>query len=72
MNYRGFIITPAGDNAGRWFVRDSSGAVLVSRPSQEACTAWADRYLSYLQLRVERPSWRAVRPPVPTTTTGKE
>ena len=67
MMYREFHISPER-NTTRWQIRDPQGAYLVTRPTQQACAAWVDRYCDYLEKRASdpatataRPSWRSHR-----------
>lgn len=68
MNYRDFKITPERHTT-RWQIRDPEGAYLVTRPTQQACAAWIDRYCAYLDQRssdnpetaMATPPWRGYR-----------
>jgi hypothetical protein len=67
MKYRDFHITPERKTT-RWQIRDASGAYLVTRPTQQSCAAWVDRYQAYLEHRASdpetataRPAWRGYR-----------
>jgi hypothetical protein len=64
MNYRDFKITPERHTT-RWQIRDPEGAYLVTRPTQQACAAWIDRYCAYLEQRADNPGtmapWRGYR-----------
>lgn len=48
MHYRDHYITPQPDGA-RWQVFDPRGRFVVSRPTQQACAAWVDRYYALLE-----------------------
>jgi hypothetical protein len=50
MHYRDHYITPTRDGL-RWQVSDADGRFVVSRPSQEACAAWVDKFHAYLEAK---------------------
>lgn len=62
MMYREFHISPER-NTTRWQIRDPQGAYLVTRPTQQACAAWVDRYLSYLDERASNHAAGVATPP---------
>lgn len=50
MQYRDHKIAPTRDGL-RWQISDRDGRPVVSRPTQEACTAWIDKFHAYLEAK---------------------
>ena len=50
MQYRDHEIVQAKDGI-RWEVWDQAGYFVVSRPSQDACVAWIDKFFEFIKAK---------------------